>query len=72
MAPRNEGSASSNRDVCRFVRVDDDGRIYEMSGEPFNMPGLTPADILESFEDERAGRMRPLKEVIASRLGRGI
>jgi hypothetical protein len=60
------------REACRPVRVDEDGRIYEMSGERFNMPGLTPADILESFEDERAGRMRPLKEVIASRQNHGI
>lgn len=60
------------RAPCRPVVVDEDGRIFETDGGRFNMPGLTPADILESLEDERAGRMRSLKEIVASRNQHGI
>lgn len=60
------------REPCRPISVDEEGRIFELNGERFHMPGLTPADILEAREDERAGRMRPLKEIIASRQSHGI
>jgi hypothetical protein len=50
----------------RQVRVDEHGRIFEMSGERFEMPGLSPDDILEAAEDVAAGRVRPLREIVAS------
>ncbi len=50
----------------RPVRIGEDGRIFEMTGERFNMPGLEPADILEALEDERAGRLHSYEEVFAS------
>jgi hypothetical protein len=63
---------AAHRQPYRAIQVDEDGRLFEMSGERFNMPGLTPADIREAREDERAGRMRPLKEIVASRKSYGI
>ncbi len=50
----------------RPVRVDDEGRIFELTGERFETTGLAPADVLEALEDERAGRVRPLREIMAS------
>jgi hypothetical protein len=50
----------------RAVRVDDDGRIFEETGEQFRMPGLEPANILKAIDDERAGRMHSFDEVVAS------
>jgi hypothetical protein len=50
----------------RAVNVDPSGRIFEITGERFNMPGLEPSDILEALEDERAGRLRPLSEVVGN------
>lgn len=68
-----ERNAAQWADVIAFlrpnprpVRVEEDGRIFEMSGEQFLMPGLEPADILESLEDERAGRLHSFDEVVAS------
>jgi hypothetical protein len=58
--------------AIRPVMVDESGRIFEMTGEQIVMPGLEPEAILESFEDERAGRMRSLKDIIASRNQDGI
>jgi hypothetical protein len=63
---------SGTRPAIRPVRVDESGRIFEMTGEQIVMPGLEPEAILESFEDERAGRMRSLKDIIASRNQHGI
>jgi len=51
----------------RPVRVDEDGRLFEMDGTPIVMPGLEPEHILKGIEDERAGRLRSLEEYIASR-----
>ena len=39
------------------IRIDEDGKIFEMTGERFNMPGLEPADILEALEDVKHGRL---------------
>jgi hypothetical protein len=50
----------------RPVRVDEDGRIFEMTGERFQMPGLEPADILAALDDEREGRLHSFDEVVAS------
>jgi hypothetical protein len=63
---------AKHRKPCRPVVVDSDGRIFEADGERFNMPGLTPGEILEALEDERAGRMRSLKDIVASRNQHGI
>jgi hypothetical protein len=56
-----------HREPIRPVDVDVSGRIFEKTGERFSMPGLEPADILEAIEDELAGRIRTLDEIIASR-----
>jgi hypothetical protein len=55
-------------ELMRPVRVDETtGEIFEMTGERIMMPGLEPERILKSLEDERMGRTRTLKEIIASR-----
>ncbi len=56
----------------RPVRVDDEGRIFELTGERFEIAGLAPADVLEALEDERAGRVRPLREIMASHGRSGV
>jgi hypothetical protein len=43
----------------RPVQVDEDGRLFEMTGEQIKMPGLEPADILEALDDFRSGRLVP-------------
>jgi hypothetical protein len=60
------------RQSPRPVRVDEAGRIFEMSGEQIIIPGLAPKNILKGIEDERAGRLRSLEEYIASRNHNGI
>jgi hypothetical protein len=60
------------RQATRPVNVDEAGRITELSGERFAMPGLAPADVLEAIEGVRAGRTRPLREIIASRNQHGL
>ncbi len=56
----------------RPVRVDEEGRLFEMDGTPIIMPGLEPEHILKGLEDARAGRLRSLEEYIASRKSNGI
>ncbi len=63
---------AKSKPAIRPVMVDESGRIFEMTGEQIVMPGLEPEAMLESFEDERAGRMRSLKDIIASRNKHGI
>jgi hypothetical protein len=63
---------SNSREPHRPVKVDERGRIFEMTGERFNMPGLEPADILEAIEDERASHVRSLKEIMAAHNQQGI
>ena len=60
------------RDPLRSVEIDESGRIFEMTGERFNMPGLEPANILDALDDERFGRVRSLKEIIAARGQHGL
>ncbi len=60
------------RQSPRPVRIDEAGRIFELSGERFVMPGLSPDDILQAMDDERAGRKRSLKDVLASRISHGL
>jgi hypothetical protein len=49
-------------DSTRPIQIDEFGRVFEVGGELVLLPGLTPADILESLEDERAGRLVPLTD----------
>jgi hypothetical protein len=49
----------------RPVRVDSEGRIFEMTGEQITMPGLEPDAVLEALEDERAGRLHSLEDVLS-------
>jgi hypothetical protein len=63
---------AKHRVAIRPVEVDESGRIFERTGERFTMPGLEPTDILEAIEDEHAGRVRPLREIVASRGQHGI
>jgi hypothetical protein len=53
----------------RPVRVDERGRITELSGEPFAMPGLEPAEVLRGLADAQAGRTRSLKAIREGRAG---
>ena len=39
--------------AVRPVRVDEAGRLFEMSGEPIEVLGLAPEDVLQGIEDER-------------------
>jgi hypothetical protein len=70
--PVGDQAPSSLRESIRPVRVDDQGRIFEMTGEQFIMPGLEPDTILRALEDARLGRIRSLKDIIASRNYHGI
>jgi hypothetical protein len=49
-------------DSTRSVQIDEFGRVFGLGGELICLPGLTPADILESLEDEREGRLIPLAD----------
>jgi hypothetical protein len=54
----------------RPVRIDERGRIFELSGERFSLPGLEPADVLAGLADAQAGRIRSLKAIREGRAGR--
>jgi hypothetical protein len=71
-ADRGIARAGGIRPSIRPVVVDESGRIFEVTGEQICMPGLEPQAILDSIEDERAGRTHSLKEIIASRKQHGI
>jgi hypothetical protein len=51
----------------RPIRVDEQGRMFEMTGEPIIVPGLEPDKVLKGMADDAAGRARPLSEIIAQR-----
>ena len=51
----------------RPIHVDEQGRMFEVTGEPIVIEGLEPDKILEALADEAAGRSRPLREIIAER-----
>jgi hypothetical protein len=53
----------------RPVRIDERGRIFELSGERFSLPGLEPADVLAGLADAQAGRIRSLKAIREGRAG---
>jgi hypothetical protein len=54
------------------VRVGDDGQLFEIDGRPVAGPCLPPARILKAVEDVRAGRYRPLSEILAERKAHGL
>ncbi len=56
----------------RPVRVDEQGRIFETTGQRFVMPGLTPEDVLQGMADVEAGRTESLEKIIAARGQHGI
>jgi hypothetical protein len=70
--PVSDQAPASLHKSIRPVRVDDQGRIFEMTGEQIVMPGLEPDTILRALKDARLGRTRSLKEMIASRNHDGI
>jgi hypothetical protein len=51
----------------RPIRVDPDGRLFEMTGEPIVIPGLGPEEVLERLADIEANPGRLLEEIIAER-----
>jgi hypothetical protein len=58
---------SKYRTSPRPVRIDEQGRMYEITGERFVPPGLTAADVAKAFSSIDESRARPLSEIIASR-----
>jgi hypothetical protein len=51
----------------RPVRVEPDGRLFELTGEQIVFPGLEPEKIRAGLEDVEAGRTRPLEDILAER-----
>ena len=51
----------------RPIHVDEQGRMFEVTGEPIVIEGLEPDKVLEALADEAAGRSRSLREIIAER-----
>lgn len=60
------------RNSPREIRVDDQGRTYELTGERFVAPGSTAKDVLEAFSPIDESRTKSLGEVIASRSKNGV
>ena len=69
MEPGTSASKEELRQSPRPVRVDEAGRIFEMSGERMIMPGLGPEDILEGIEGAAAPSLAIARGYVASRLG---
>lgn len=55
----------------RVVRMDEAGRLYEMTGERFVPIGITPERVLRAFADVDERQTRTLDEIIASRATNG-
>ena len=51
----------------RPVRVDEEGRIFELTGDPIVVTGLEPAKVLQGLDDDDAGRTRSLEEIMSER-----
>lgn len=62
-----EQIVASSRPNPRPIRIDDQGRIFELSGSRFTMRGLEPEVILQGLADAEAGRLIPLSRIIAER-----
>lgn len=51
----------------RPVRIDEQGRIFAMSGGRLEMPGLEPEAILQGLADADSGQLVPLDRIAADR-----
>jgi hypothetical protein len=51
----------------RPVKIGKDGSLFEIDGRQIEIPGLETESILRSIEDTKAGRYRPLKDILAER-----
>jgi hypothetical protein len=63
------GSRSTKkvRSMTRPVHVDESGTIFDSSGKPISAAGLEPTKVKRGLDDESAGRVRPLKDIIADK-----
>lgn len=60
-----EPTNTQNKPNPRPVRVDEEtGFLYELTGERIVIPGLEPNKILAGLEDEKAGRLYPLDDLV--------
>lgn len=71
-ATRWAGLTAFLRPQPRTVHVDDDGRIFDASGDELSIPGLEPKRMLQARDEMRTGTRRTLNEIIASRNRNGI
>ena len=60
------------RSSPRPVRVDEQGRMFEITGERFVPPGLTAADVANACSPTDESRARPLRDIIAARAKNGL
>jgi len=51
----------------RPVRVDIEGRVFELTGERISLDCLDPRKVAKGMKDESEGRTRSLREVVADR-----
>ena len=58
-------STKKDRSTTRPVHVDESGRIFDASGQLVSAPGLEPTKVSRGLDDESAGRVRPLKDIVA-------
>jgi hypothetical protein len=56
----------------RPVRVDDAGRVFEMTGERYVPAGLTQEDVRRAFSGVGEGRTRTLNEIMATQVKNGL
>ena len=61
MRPR---STKKARSTTRPVHVDESGNIFDASGHPVSAPGLEPEKVSKGLDDESAGRVRSLKDIV--------
>jgi hypothetical protein len=64
-------TANSRQDP-RPMQVDENGNLFEITGERFVMSGLEPEAVLRGISDAEAGRVRPLKDIISERQTHGV
>jgi hypothetical protein len=71
-AARRAALTAGSRPSPRPVRVDEEGRIFELTGERYEMPGLSPEDVRQGKAEVEAGQTVSLKELIAKRHANGL
>ena len=49
------------------MRIDEEGRIFDLAGDPIVVAGLEPNKVLEGLADADAGRTRSLNEIMPER-----